>query len=78
HITGGHIETIDKGPRSFQPMNVNFGLLPPLGYDPPRAAPPAADGGLGPRNFSKKRALCARALADLEAWIVGALPHAAE
>ena len=22
--------------------------------------------------------LCARALADLEAWIVGALPHAAE
>ena len=37
HITGGHIETIDKGPRSFQPMNINFGLLPPLGYDPPRA-----------------------------------------
>src|SRR6202795_111360 len=26
HITGGHIETIDAGPRSFQPMNVNFGL----------------------------------------------------
>ena len=31
HITGGHIETIDAGPRSFQPMNVNFGLFPPLG-----------------------------------------------
>ena len=28
HITGGHIETIDAGPRSFQPMNVNFGLFP--------------------------------------------------
>ncbi len=26
HITGGHIVTIDNGPRSFQPMNVNFGL----------------------------------------------------
>src|SRR5271156_2860983 len=79
HITGGHIETIDKGPRSFQPMNINFGLLPPLGYDPPRtAARPVADGGLGPRYSGKKRALCARALADLEAWIVGALPHAAE
>src|SRR5580693_219802 len=78
HITGGHIETIDKGPRSFQPMNINFGLLPPLGYDPPRAALAAADGGLGPRNSGKKRALCARALADLEAWIGGALPHAAE
>ena len=30
HITGGHIETIDAGPSSFQPMNVNFGLFPPL------------------------------------------------
>ena len=27
HITGGHIELIDAGPRSFQPMNVNFGLF---------------------------------------------------
>src|SRR5213076_1794376 len=24
HITGSHIETIDAGPRSFQPMNINF------------------------------------------------------
>ena len=30
HITGGHIESIDAGPQSFQPMNVNFGLFPPL------------------------------------------------
>src|SRR5438046_7540151 len=30
HITGGHIETIDAGTRSFQPMNINFGLFPPL------------------------------------------------
>ena len=28
HITGGHIESIDAGPPSFQPMNVNFGLFP--------------------------------------------------
>jgi methylenetetrahydrofolate--tRNA-(uracil-5-)-methyltransferase len=34
HITGGHIETLEAGPRSFQPMNINFGLFPPL------AAPP--------------------------------------
>src|SRR4029077_4719805 len=27
HITGGHVETIDAGPKSFQPMNVNFGLF---------------------------------------------------
>ena len=33
HITGGHIETIDAGPPSFQPMNVNFGLFPPITFD---------------------------------------------
>src|SRR6516225_6465914 len=38
HITGGHIETIDAGPRSFQPMNVNFGLFPPLARSPARDA----------------------------------------
>src|ERR1700751_2127438 len=36
HITGGHIETIDCGPRSFQPMNINFGLFPPLAPVPSR------------------------------------------
>jgi methylenetetrahydrofolate--tRNA-(uracil-5-)-methyltransferase len=78
HITGGHIETIDKGPPSFQPMNVNFGLFPPLGYEPRNVPRAVADGGLGPRNSSKKRALCERALADLDGWIAAALPHAAE
>ena len=34
HITGGHVETIDAGPRSYQPMNVNFGLFPPLAQMP--------------------------------------------
>src|SRR5205807_678604 len=41
HITGGHIETIDAGPRSYQPMNVNFGLFPPLDRMPTKNA----DGG---------------------------------
>jgi methylenetetrahydrofolate--tRNA-(uracil-5-)-methyltransferase len=63
HITGGHIETIDKGPRSFQPMNVNFGLFPSLA---------------GARRDARKLALCARALADLDRWIGVAFPHAAE
>jgi len=78
HITGGHLETIDKGPPSFQPMNINFGLFPPLGHDPPIASRPAKDGGLGPRNYNKKRALCERALADLDGWIAAAMPRAAE
>ena len=42
HITGGHIETIDAGPSSFQPMNVNFGLFPPLRETPTYDAPEQA------------------------------------
>jgi methylenetetrahydrofolate--tRNA-(uracil-5-)-methyltransferase len=67
HITGGHIEAIDVGPRSFQPMNVNFGLFPPI--DETRVD---ADGKRlrGPeRGFARKRALSARAKADLAKWI---------
>src|SRR5271169_571292 len=77
HITGGHVETIDAGPSSFQPMNVNFGLFPPLAQAPTRDA----DGHRlrGPaKAAAKKRALCARALNDLDAWLAGALPIAAE
>ena len=75
HITGGHIETIDAGPSSFQPMNVNFGLFPPI------AAPATPEGrkyGRGSaKNLARKNALSARALADLDRWIAGELPAAA-
>ncbi len=77
HITGGHIETIDAGPASFQPMNVNFGLFPPLAQAPTTDA----DGKRlrGPaKAAAKKRALCARALRDLDTWLSEALPAAAE
>jgi methylenetetrahydrofolate--tRNA-(uracil-5-)-methyltransferase len=77
HITGGHIETIDEGPRSFQPMNVNFGLFPPL-----ERAPKAEDGKRlrGPaKALARKKALTNRARADLSAWLAaGELPQAAE
>jgi methylenetetrahydrofolate--tRNA-(uracil-5-)-methyltransferase len=75
HITGGHIATIDAGPRSFQPMNVNFGLFPPL------AAATARDHGDGrhsARTLGRKQALSTRALADLDLWIAGADRVAAE
>jgi methylenetetrahydrofolate--tRNA-(uracil-5-)-methyltransferase len=75
HITGGHIETIDAGPSSFQPMNVNFGLFPPI------AAPVAPEGrkfGRGSaKNLARKGAVSERALADLERWIAGELPATA-
>src|SRR3984885_1227321 len=66
HITGGHIESIDPGPRSFQPMNVNFGLFPPI------AEPRFDEAGkrlAGPgRGLARKRALSARAEQDLADW----------
>ena len=67
HITGGHIEAADTGLRSFQPMNVNWGLFPPI--EPPERT---ADGKRIPgkeRGFAKKRAMSARALADIDAWL---------
>jgi methylenetetrahydrofolate--tRNA-(uracil-5-)-methyltransferase len=77
HITGGHIETIDEGPKSFQPMNVNFGLFPPLTRVPNHDT--AGNRLRGPaKAVAKKRALCTRALNDLEGWLAGALPAAAE
>ena len=66
HITGGHLSAEgDAGAQSFQPMNVNFGLFPPI------AAVPSS-GGKGPRSsrgFERKRAMAARALADLDRWL---------
>jgi methylenetetrahydrofolate--tRNA-(uracil-5-)-methyltransferase len=64
HITGGHIAAIDCGARSFQPMNVNFGLFPALDPSTPRRA--------------RKQALCVRALSDLAAFGAASLPHTAQ
>ena len=60
HITGGHLPgaRIERGPRSFQPMNVNFGLFPPM----------TTPEGKRIKRKERKPALAARALADLDAW----------
>jgi methylenetetrahydrofolate--tRNA-(uracil-5-)-methyltransferase len=55
HITG------DADPQNFQPMNINFGLLPPLSPDPGRHA-------------DRKPLMARRALADLDAWLRGMEP----
>jgi len=76
HITGGHIETIDAGPRSFQPMNINFGLFPPLQQAPTRSE--TGERLRGPaKTQAKKRALTARALSDLDGWARNAATAAA-
>ena len=75
HITGGHLSADgEAGGRSFQPMNINFGLLPPI------AAPksPRAKGPRSSKGFERKRAMAARALADLELWLAHPASVAAE
>ena len=67
HITGGHIETLDAGPRSFQPMNVNFGLFPPM--DAPAKGPDGKRIKGKERGFAKKRLISERALAELGDWL---------
>src|ERR1700754_2080978 len=76
-ITGGHVETIDAGPRSFQPMNINFGLFPPL-LQTPNKGPDGKRLRGTEKAIAKKRALCARALTDLEQWAGAARLAAAE
>jgi methylenetetrahydrofolate--tRNA-(uracil-5-)-methyltransferase len=66
HVTGGHIEAIDAGPRSFQPMNVNFGLFPPI--EEPRVDETGKRLRGPDRGVARKRALSARAEVDLAKW----------
>lgn len=67
HITGGHISAEQEGARSYQPMNINFGLFPPIEQK-----------FRGPeRGAAKKRAMTARAKADLETWLVDTKADAA-
>ncbi len=78
HITGGHLSVDDETgdgarARSFQPMNINYGLLPDI--DGP------VEGADGKRlkgkdkGRAKKRAMSVRALADFDRWLA---VHAAQ
>ncbi len=68
HITGGHIVSDDEpGKRSFQPMNVNFGLFPPV--EAPKAEGKRLRGK--EKTAARKKALTARALADCRQWLDG-------
>jgi len=65
HITGGHIEDEAQKLRSFQPMNVNFGLFPPVEVSKPEGV----KRWRGPdKSLAKKKATSVRALEDLKAW----------
>ena len=63
HVTGGHL---DGGKGSFQPMNVNFGLFPPIAQPTHDADGNRIKGKA--KTPARKMALSARALTDLAAW----------
>ena len=66
HITGGHLVSDDEpGKRSFQPMNVNFGLFPEVTV--PKQEGVRLRGK--EKTQAKKRALSARALSDFKVWL---------
>jgi methylenetetrahydrofolate--tRNA-(uracil-5-)-methyltransferase len=66
HITGGHLVSDDEpGKRSYQPMNINFGLFPPV-------EAVKSDGKRlrgAEKAQARKRAMTARALAAARRWL---------
>ncbi|QQM32071.1 methylenetetrahydrofolate--tRNA-(uracil(54)-C(5))-methyltransferase (FADH(2)-oxidizing) TrmFO [Martelella lutilitoris] len=70
HVTGGHISHEEEGgKRSFQPMNINFGLFPEL--EPGALIDPET--GKRPRGKAKssvkKQLVAKRALEACKAWV---------
>ena len=61
HITGGHLEG-----SKFQPMNINYGLLPPL--EAPRVDEEGKRIAPKDRGRAKKRLMSIRAMERLKAW----------
>ena len=61
HITGGHLAG-----SKFQPMNINYGLLPPL--EAPKVDEAGVKIPMKERGRAKKRLMSIRALRALEAW----------
>ncbi len=68
HITKGHI-AYEEGPgkKSFQPMNVNFGLFPPVEIKKPEGFEGRWRGK--DKALAKKRAVTSRALRDMDQWL---------
>ena len=63
HITGGHL---DGGRGSFQPMNINYGLMPPV--ETPKRDADGRRLGAKVRSKGRKLAMGERALEDLAVW----------
>jgi len=68
HITGGHLADENNGIKTFQPMNINFGLMPSIEVKKPEGVKRwrKAD-----RTKVKKKAVSTRALEDITIWLLG-------
>ena len=55
--------TVGADQETFQPMNVNFGLFPPVEETDPK--------GKRVRGRKRKQAMSKRALGDFDAWLAG-------
>jgi methylenetetrahydrofolate--tRNA-(uracil-5-)-methyltransferase len=68
HITKGHIAyEEDMGKKSFQPMNINFGLFPPVTITKPEDHQGRWRGK--EKGAAKKLAVTSRALNDVDTWL---------
>jgi methylenetetrahydrofolate--tRNA-(uracil-5-)-methyltransferase len=76
HITGGHLTTIVAGPKSFQPMNINFGLFPPI--EMPLKGPDGKRIKGSDKAAAKKRGLTCRAKEEMIGWRDNGVKIAAE
>jgi len=62
HITGGHL----AGDKTFQPMNINFGLLPGIDIASTHAGKRLRG---KEKNRARRQAVTARALEDFSTWL---------
>nr|WP_316653954.1 methylenetetrahydrofolate--tRNA-(uracil(54)-C(5))-methyltransferase (FADH(2)-oxidizing) TrmFO [uncultured Gellertiella sp.] len=74
HITGGHLVSEDEpGKRSFQPMNINFGLFPEL--EPGSIVKPEGIKRFRGKDktIMKRQLIALRALEACRTWLAGGL-----
>ncbi|MGZ6013891.1 MAG: methylenetetrahydrofolate--tRNA-(uracil(54)-C(5))-methyltransferase (FADH(2)-oxidizing) TrmFO [Caulobacteraceae bacterium] len=76
HVTGGHLEGGPAEGGKFQPMNINYGLLPPM--ETPKQDRDGQKIPMKERGRAKKRLMSERALKDLDGWLAGPVREAAE
>jgi len=67
HITGGHLAgNTETGGKTFQPMNINFGLLPEIEIPKPNDGTRLRG---KEKTRARRRAVSARALEHFDAWL---------